>query len=142
MSASDRFGFHDWKHLRVRVVVSLVRIVGLEADAKRSHRRTFVRVLVDVDQLLVAQDFERLVGGRGEVGADDEMGLRQRPHGEMGALLGDRQVADRHALAVVPDLEDVQVAVLVVVGGKVARRLQVDDCSNARPANPGITESV
>lgn len=55
-----------------------------------------MRVLVEVDELLVAQDAENLVADSGQLGTDDERTLERRPQRKVRATLLKGQVAVAH----------------------------------------------
>ena len=58
-------------------------VVRVDAPAERVNGLADVGVLVDHDEVFVAEDLDRLVGCVGQVRADDQVGLEERPGREV-----------------------------------------------------------
>ncbi len=90
------------------------------------------RVLVDGDDVLVAQDVEGRRGGLAQIGADEQRRGHDRPQGEVRAVLGVRHAA-------VADLQ--HVGVVPVAGARMGgeREVLLEDRQHRTPAVADVT---
>ena len=111
----------------------VARKVRVHAPAKGRDGLTDIGILVDADEVCIAEDLDSLVRCVREIRPNDQWRLEQRPCCEvaLGFVVG--EVTDRIALARVADFHDVHIVVSVEVVGEVAEAGLVDYTCDAAP---------
>lgn len=111
----------------------VVDVVVVDTPSKRRDTFADHRILVDLDDVSVSQDLERLLSSIAEVSANKQRRLKKCPRSEMALRLIIRQVSWRITLASISYFEQVQIVVAEEVGCFRMKGGRVDDCSQLGP---------
>jgi hypothetical protein len=82
-------------------------VIVIDAPSERRETLAYDRVLVDLDDVLVSKDLERLFRSVAEVGTDEQGGLEERPSGEVALCFVEGQISWRGALSGIADFQQV-----------------------------------